>query len=76
MCAIIISFIPELLPNIFNDTICTAFDKYKCSEQYERCIGNQLHWSYRHWILFIMGICLTLVQIGKIICLMEKEIND
>jgi hypothetical protein len=77
MVAIIMSVIPDLFPNLFGDWLCEGH-----YEQIKGCLyigeyGNfhqpTWHWGYRHWLWFLMGIALFIIQVIDIIDKLEDK---
>jgi hypothetical protein len=57
--AMLMSFLPELIPDFFGDEICTQTKHIYCGNY---CYGNAIHWGYRHWLYFFMGFALFVTQ--------------
>ena len=75
--AMLFSFIPELIPKFFGDTICidgTDTWNRMCSQGYKevRHVKGTIHWGYRHWLFLAMGIALFIVQVIDIINYADK----
>lgn len=74
--AILFSFIPELDPNFFGDELCNGnTTKEFCSggwSKYQHPHTSEIHWGYRHWLFFAMGLSLFVLQAVDII----NEITD
>lgn len=72
--AIIISTIPDYLHNFFGDWYCTIANG-NCD--YGGGFGHHSfetwHWGYRHWLFFVMGLCLAMVQVVSIISTISNE---
>ena len=81
--AIVLSFIPEYLHDLFGDWYCSGsgifvkIDDYR--SHYTTCDyannGYHLpmwHWGYRHWLWLMMGISLAIVQIVGIVNLINS----
>jgi len=74
--AILLSFIPDLNPDLFGDWQCKGTADLVTNSTYgwTRTIGCQYasrgdhdptwHWGYRHWLYFFMGLCLAVIQIA------------
>ena len=86
--AIIMSFIPDYLPEIF-DVKCDGTSPvtyygstyYQCSETWGDCSSRlqhpaQYHWGYRHFLFCFMGICLFILQVVEIINKLNKDSNE
>ena len=83
--AIIISLIPDYNHDFFGDWHCIGRDHVigSCdNSQYTGCVYGisdyeahipTWHWGYRHWLLFFMGLFLFVVQIFKIIEIINSE---
>lgn len=70
----IVSFIPDYLRSFFGDEYCSGYVFNKVSNKLEQFIhyGSihscyEWHWGYRHWLFFLMGFCLFIIQIIDII---------
>jgi hypothetical protein len=73
--AILISFIPEQIPDFFGDWTCKATSQLPChnADPYmEGHISPILHWGYRHYLFFIMGVVLFIIQAVSVINYSEK----
>lgn len=86
--AMLISFIPDYLHNFFGDWICkgakygNVIAETDASWSHYELIGCDycsrvhnpvLHWGYRHWLFFIMGVILFIIQLVDIINYTFKE---
>lgn len=81
--AILISKIPDLYHNLFGDWYCEG-RKYVYSTDIVRShyIGCDMlnehnpkwHWGYQHWLFFLMGVSLSIVQIVDIISIITKRV--
>lgn len=69
--AILLSFIPEIFPAFFGDWICNGCNYGEAGVSY--CHAPQLHWGYRHWLYFLMGITLFITQAVYIIIYAQKD---
>jgi hypothetical protein len=82
MMAILFSFIPEYLHEFFGDWQCEGSIPWKFQPDtsnsysyvlYKGCMyGGQhhlktIHWGYRHWLFFTMGVILFIIQLVDII---------
>lgn len=70
MTAILVSFIPEYYPDFFGDWTCHANEFKTCSYASMGGIPHEvprLHWGYRHYLFFIMGLVLFCIQVFDII---------
>ena len=66
------SYIPELFPNFFGDWLCEGTGNYLSNlNHFEKCnyAGSSYnfhnptwHWGYRHFLFFIMGAVLFIIQ--------------
>ena len=73
MGAILITFIPENYPEFFGDYICKASANIACGTADP--VGHtipRLHWGYRHYLFFTMGLVLFIIQIFSIANQNEK----
>lgn len=79
--AILVSKIPDLYPNFFGDWKCEGRwfnEKRGLWGTYEGCDMFQLHnptfhWGYQHYLFFLMGLSLTIIQIVDIVNIDKKE---
>ncbi len=74
----IMSFIPDQLHNFFGDWKCEGakwvYDPSRAIGGYYTGCGYgpdpehmaQFHWGYRHWLFFIMGLSLFVIQVYDI----------
>lgn len=83
--AMLVSFIPELVPDFFGDWMCKG--RECIAPVKDGFIGSYLgcdyaalpehnptnHWGYRHWLFFAMGVSLFIIQIVDIINYNFKE---
>ena len=69
-CAILLSIIPDQFPNAFGDWYCT-----NTTHIYSGSTHNlpTWHWGYRHWLYFLMGFCLFVIQVIDMIKEFNKE---
>lgn len=71
--AIIMSFIPEVIPTYFGDWLCVGSIHYNGAKLVNECMHQsmphnpQWHWGYRHFVWFFMGLSLAFTQIYYII---------
>ena len=75
--AIFVSKIPDLYPNFFGDYKCEGKIIVKTNEygyhEYSGCDfgegrhNSKWHWGYQHWMFFLMGLSLTIIQIIDIV---------
>lgn len=72
--AIFLHKIGDNFSSFFNDTICDGTILNKETKQIEYFehyttihYDVVVHWGYRHWLYFTMGVCLTVVQTDDII---------
>jgi hypothetical protein len=84
--AIFVSKIPDLYPSFFGDYKCEGakrvssnltYTKYEiigCDNHFgERTPHNpKWHWGYAHFLFFLMGLSLTIIQIVDIINYISK----
>lgn len=72
--AILVSFIPENFPDFFGDWSCGKIISEYGTHSYFPAPHNvpDLHWGYRHYLFFIMGMVLFCVQVVDIIDNREK----
>ncbi len=84
MTVILMSFVPGLVPNFFGDTLCQGsghpVENPHGPNYYQFCnYGNsgfhepEWHWGYQHWLWFIMGICLFIIQAVRIINIIDAK---
>lgn len=71
--AMILSFIPELIRTFLGDTYCTNTDLHTVGLASYRNDASHWHWGRRHYIWFIMSICLFIIQVIRVI---EVYIDD
>ena len=83
MVAILVSKIPELYPNFFGDWFCdgrklvwddVSFNHYHlegCDMFQEH--NPKFHWGYQHYLFFLMGLSLAVIQIVDIVNITKKE---
>lgn len=81
--AILVSKIPELYPNFFGDWHCEGSELIWDDESHkhyhsEGCDMFQnhnpsWHWGYQHYLFFLMGLSLTIVQIVDIVKIAQKD---
>jgi hypothetical protein len=77
----VFSLIADSLPDFFGDWKCQGSLEiipetyiYKgCNYGAEGFHDPSLHWGYRHWVFFMMGLCLSIVQVFDIINLTNKK---
>lgn len=75
------SLIADSLPDFFGDWKCEgSIEKIPGIYAYKGCNYGDFgyhdaswHWGYRHWVFFLMGFCLSIVQAVDIINLINKE---
>lgn len=69
--AIFVSLIPENFKEFFGDVYCTNIKDfhYGTNSWYE----PHYHWGYRHWLFFLMGFTLFVIQIIDIIIKVNKD---
>jgi len=74
--AMLFSLIPELSPTFFGDELCNGnITKEFCSSGWSKLQNAhtpEMHWGYRHWLFFAMGLSLFVLQAVDII----NEITD
>ena len=70
--AIFVSFIPEQIPDFFGDWACKGCNYGEAG--FERIHAPQIHWGYRHWLFFSMGLVLFIMQVVDIIVESEKKV--
>ncbi len=87
MVAIFSSFIPDTFPEFFGDVKCTG-SRYVQGEGYRGCEltsfrtpyvtdhGPTTHWGTRHYLWFLMGICLAITQAIGIKLTVDKHEQD
>ncbi len=81
MIAIMSSFIPELFPDFFGDWICEGRKFIPNKETYGSYIGCDMfqehnpttHFGYRHYLWFLMGIVLFIIQGIRIFMVVDKH---
>lgn len=83
--AIATSFATDLLHNYLGDWFCEGATRvYKSKEDWygsiKGCDVNgehnpTWHWGYRHWLVFLMGCSLAIVQIVDIVNILIKKID-
>ena len=69
-CAILMSFMPEQFPDFFGDWTCNANPQLPCFFADTKAGGHitpELHWGYRHFLFFAMGLVLFAIQTIDII---------
>lgn len=78
--AIMLSVVPDYLHDFFNDEICngTTFNLETGKREYFFHYGGkhhdiEIHWGYRHWLYFLMGLSLAVVQVVDISSIVNKE---
>ena len=75
------SLIPDYFPNLFGDWLCQgSIEQIQDTYYYKGCNyanegfhNSQWHWGYRHWIWMCMGLSLFIVQVVRIIVLIDKK---
>lgn len=70
--AILVSKIPDLYPDFFGDWKCYGREFLKYNEHGPDAYGPcdfgegthnpKWHWGYQHWLFFLMGFSLTVIQ--------------
>lgn len=70
--AILISFIPEYFPDFFGDWMCKASEYNKHIDFNPHSIP-ELHWGYRHYLFFTMGLVLFIIQAVTIVNQADKK---
>lgn len=80
--AIMLSLVPDYLHSFFNDTLCNGLVKNLETGKMEYYFhyGDThkyiiYHWGYRHWLYFIMGVSLAIVQVFNIIEIINSDEN-
>ena len=79
--AILLSYIPVLMPKFFGDWFCKGSGNW-IDNHYQKCTQTgqfhnpTWHWGYQHWLFFFMGLCLMVIQIVDIINLINKKENE
>lgn len=79
--AILVSKIPDLYPNFFGDWKCEGRwinEKRGFYGVHEGCdMFNEhnptWHWGYQHYLFFLMGLSLTIIQIVDIVNIAKKD---
>jgi len=79
--AILVSKIPELYPNFFGDWFCQGTLERINDSRYEFKGCNhlnvwhdpQFHWGYQHFLFFLMGLSLAVIQIIDIVNIAKKD---
>lgn len=79
--AILVSKIPELYPNFFGDWLCQGTLERINDSHYEFKGCNhlnvwhdpQFHWGYQHFLFFLMGLSLAIIQIVDIVKIAQKD---
>lgn len=78
--AMLMSFIPDLFPDFFGDWTCigtTGFNRETVA--YTGCVHGgyshspEVHWGYRHFLYFFMGLSLAMVQVVDIVNFISKD---
>ena len=69
-CAIILSIIPDQFPVAFGDWYCTDTKHYYNGSTHTSSVW---HWGYRHFLYFLMGFCLFVIQIFDMSSQFNKE---
>ena len=82
---ILMSFVPDHFREFFGDWQCKGSVYMKGTDQFydhwEGCDRGPsshlatIHWGYRHWLWFFMGIALFIVQIIRIINTVNKHLD-
>lgn len=73
--AILISKIPDIYPDFFGDWLCKGRwfnEKNGLYGNWEGCDvfsahNPTFHWGYQHYLFFLMGLCLGVLQIIDIV---------
>lgn len=63
--AFLLSFIPETYPDVFGDWMCKPTRLVPCHYWDGSIDGHvipELHWGYRHYLFFTMGLVLFIIQ--------------
>lgn len=69
---ILTSFIPDQWHGFFGDWLCGGSIKGNgCPQGYNHI--PEWHWGYRHFMWFLMGLCLFAVQITRLIIFIKKS---
>lgn len=86
--AIFVSFIPDYLHKFFGDWECVGSIpwKYQPGDEnnyshviYKGCNyssgahSKTIHWGYRHWLFFVMGVILFIIQSIDIFIYSNKD---
>lgn len=80
--AMFVSFIPDYLHDFFGDWTCKGceFVQDKVFGSYIGCHYGDvhvhdatLHWGYRHWLFFLMGIILFIIQVVDLIMYIDSK---
>ena len=80
--AILLSYIPILIPKFFGDWVCQGSGELiEKTCHYAKCDygtyhNSTTHWGYQHFLFFFMGLCLMVIQIVDIVNLINKDKND
>jgi len=69
-CAILLSIIPDQFPRAFGDWYCTNTTHIYGGDSHSLATW---HWGYRHWLYFLMGFCLFVIQVIDMIKEFNKE---
>ena len=83
------SLLPEAYPNLFGDWKCQGssygkfvpetqreyshFDLIGCDYAGYDSHNPTIHWGYRHWIYFLMGLSLFVVQVKDLVDFINKK---
>jgi hypothetical protein len=81
--AILVSKIPQLYPNFFGDWLCEGRkviweDSDHIKYHTEGCDifqahNSTWHWGYQHYLFFLMGLSLAIIQIIDIVNIAKKD---
>jgi hypothetical protein len=83
MILITASFIPDNFHELFGDWHCVGTIELEAKNgwqtinngcKYESCDHDPTwHWGFRHWLWLLMGICLFIIQVIRIVCVLISE---
>ncbi len=79
------SFVADEFHDFFGDHKCSGavYEKYRSGDIYRTikgCTygdfgehGPTWHWGYRHWVFILMGICLFIVSVVRVVNIVEEK---
>lgn len=72
--AMIVSFSPELFRDFFGDEMYIP-DRYGYISSHD-FIDDKWNWGYRHYLYFIMCLCLFIIQAVRLFMWIDDNKND